>query len=139
MLYQTDWFCIHTRKRKRVNAHHASLQHEADLQVETQGPEIRYQEDIWEAPAEKQDRRPKLDMFSAPNLALPSDSRLGAFLRSLSYLIQTEPTDTFEIFYVSSHDAPVIEFYQMNPEDPANLKLAIVREVTKSLSLHKKV
>ena len=132
LLYQTDGFCIHTCRTKRVSAHEACLQHEGDLQVETQDPEIRYQEDIWEVPQEKQKRHPKFNMFSAPNLALLSDSRLGSFLRSLSYLIEKEPTDTFEIFYryVSSHDVPASDFDQMNPETLANLKLAIVREAT---------
>lgn len=132
LLYQTDGFCIHTCRTKRVSAHEACLQHEGDLQVETQDPEIRYQEDIWEVPQEKQKRHPKFNMFSAPNLALLSDSRLGSFLRSLSYLIEKEPTDTFEIFYryVSSHDVPASDFDQMDPETLANLKLAIVREAT---------
>ena len=131
LLYQTDGFCMHTiAAGKRVPASEGCLLRDTDPVVKDEPPSIKNMEDIWAFETRTKVKGDKPYMLSANDILILSDSHLGRFIRSLSFLLEKSPTDAFDCFwrYVSKQNIDPETFGRMSPQELATIKAAIVME-----------
>ena len=131
LLYQTDGFCMHTiAAGKRATANEGCLLRNTDPVIKDEPPSIRNVEDIWAFEKRDKVKGNKPYMLSANDMLILSDSRLGRFIRSLSFLLEKSPTDAFDCFwrYVANRNIDPEMFAGMSPQELATIKVAIVLE-----------